>query len=72
MTSHLVNATAHLTHLLLHDTQPNPHEKAKGPNTLTPCLIIMFIKAKLSDKVICISIGIESNYLEIRMFTQRK
>lgn len=31
MTSHLVNPTAHLAHLLLRDTRPTAHAKAKEP-----------------------------------------
>jgi hypothetical protein len=34
LTTHLYNATAHLAHLLLRDTRPNAHAKAKEPNSI--------------------------------------
>ena len=38
LTSPLYSATAYLAHLLLRETQPNPHAKAKEPNVLAPFL----------------------------------
>jgi hypothetical protein len=34
MTSRLDTATAYLAHLLLRDTRPNAHAKAKEPNAI--------------------------------------
>jgi len=38
LTSPLYSAIAYLAHLLLRETQPNTHAKAKEPNSLAPFL----------------------------------
>jgi hypothetical protein len=49
-TTTLCNATAYLAHLLLRDTRPSTHAKAKEPNALATDKLSLFINVQTMKK----------------------